>query len=301
MVPALSLADCHFILHLLPLVRVYDGRMAFFHNVLRDLALVHLHLLGEEIHRELLLQNGAALVLLVREDALDGAGLPLGLSARRRDALCRQVVGDPVDRLALYEQTVDFPDRLRLLRHDLWQTVRPFAVTKEGRVRQRDLTIRKTLPLAPCDVFRDGPALLLRETAHDGDQQLAFAVEGVDSLFFKVHLGPVFLQLPDGGEAVHGISGKAAHRLGHNQIDASGQRVLDHSVEALAASGAHGGDALVGIHIHKLPFGIGADVLGVVIYLRLVGGKLLLAIGGHTSISGHPTSGAGVDRQLGVK
>ena len=37
------------------------------------------------------------------------------------------------------------------------------------------------------------------------------------------------------------------------------------------------------------------------IYLRFIGGKLLLAIGGHTSISGHPTSGAGVDRQLGVK
>ena len=100
----------------------------------------------------------------------------------------------------------------------------------------------------------------------------------------------MLLQLPDGGEAVHGVPGKAAYRLGHYEVDASGQRVLNHPVEALAASGAHGGDALVGVYVHKLPFRIGSDVFGVVVHLRLIGGELLLAVGGHTGISGHPPS-----------
>lgn len=49
--------------------------------VLRDLALVDLFLLCEEVDRVGLLKEGVALVLLIREDAADVAGVPLGLAA----------------------------------------------------------------------------------------------------------------------------------------------------------------------------------------------------------------------------
>ena len=105
--PPSGFANRHLGLHLLPLIRINDRRVTLFHYVLRDLALVHLHLLGKEIHGELLLQDRAALVLLVRQDALNGAALPFDLPARRRDALSRQVLCDPVERLALNEKAVD--------------------------------------------------------------------------------------------------------------------------------------------------------------------------------------------------
>lgn len=49
--------------------------------VLRDFALVGLFLLGQEVDREGLLQQRIALVLFVREDALDVTGVPVALAA----------------------------------------------------------------------------------------------------------------------------------------------------------------------------------------------------------------------------
>ena len=166
--PPSGFAYRHLRLHLFPLVRVNDRRVALFHYVLRDLALVHLHLLGKEIYRELLLQDRTALVLLVRQDAFNGTALPFDLPARRRDALLRQMLRDPVERLALNEKAVYLSDDGRFLRDDLRQAIRSFAVAEEGRIRHRDLSVRKALPLAPCDVFGNGAAFLLGKAAHDG-------------------------------------------------------------------------------------------------------------------------------------
>ena len=166
--PPSGFTDCHLRLHLFPLVRINDRRVALFHYVLRDLALVHLHLLGKEIHGELLLQDRAALVLLVRQDALNGVALPFDLPARRRDALFRQVLCDPVERLALNEKAVDLSDDGRFFRYNLRQAIRPFAVTEERRIRHCDLPVCEALPLTPCDIFGNGAALLLGKAAHDG-------------------------------------------------------------------------------------------------------------------------------------
>ena len=45
MVLALGLPNRHFVLHFLPFLRIDNGRMALFHDVLRHLALVDLHFL----------------------------------------------------------------------------------------------------------------------------------------------------------------------------------------------------------------------------------------------------------------
>ena len=54
--------------------------MIVFDIVLRDFALVGLFLLGQEVDRKGLLQQRIALVLFVREDALDVAGVPVVLA-----------------------------------------------------------------------------------------------------------------------------------------------------------------------------------------------------------------------------
>ena len=43
------------------------------------------------------------------------------------------------------------------------------------------------------------------------------------------------------------------------------------------------------------------DVIGVIIHLRLVGGELLFAVGGNTSIPSHLSSALGIERHFGME
>ena len=163
------------------------------------------------------------------------------------------------------------------------------------------LSVRKAFALAPCDVFGNGATLLLGKARHDGDQQFAFAVEGVDTLLFKIDLGAVLLQLADGGEAVHGISGKAVDGFRDDQVDPPGHRIRNHAVKAVPVTGVRCGYAFVRVHVHELPIRIRANEFGVIIHLRLIGGELLLTIGGNTSVPCYSTSAPGIDRHFGME
>lgn len=68
-------------LHHLECLRIDNGLVVVLDIVLRDFALVGLFLLGQEVDREGLLQQRIALVLFVREDALDVTGVPVVLAA----------------------------------------------------------------------------------------------------------------------------------------------------------------------------------------------------------------------------
>ena len=72
------------------------------------------------------------------------------------------------------------------------------------------ISVSEPLTLAPGGVDRNGSALLLGKARHDGQQELALAVEGSNVLFFKIELGTMLLQLADGGQAVNRVSGKSA-------------------------------------------------------------------------------------------
>lgn len=63
-------------------IRRYDGFVVVPDVVLWDFTLVVLFLLGQEVHGVCLLEQGVALVLLVRQDAADVAGVPVVLPAR---------------------------------------------------------------------------------------------------------------------------------------------------------------------------------------------------------------------------
>lgn len=75
---SLPLAPRHLRLHHLEGFRGDDGSVALLHEVTGNLPDVFHHLLREEVRRECLLDAGAAHVLLVGEDSVDGGDIPLG-------------------------------------------------------------------------------------------------------------------------------------------------------------------------------------------------------------------------------
>ena len=112
---SLPLAPCHLRLHHLEGFRGDDGRMALLHEVAGDLPGVFHHLLREEVRREGLLDAGAARVLLVGEDSVDGSGVPFALARDRQDASPGQFLGDGAGCQSLDEQPEDESHGLGLL------------------------------------------------------------------------------------------------------------------------------------------------------------------------------------------
>ena len=67
--------------------------MAVLNIVLRDFALVDFPLFSEEVNGKALLESRITLVLFVVEDTVHGSVLPACFTARRRYALCNQLLG----------------------------------------------------------------------------------------------------------------------------------------------------------------------------------------------------------------
>lgn len=68
------------------------------------------------------------------------------------------------------EQPVDELHRLRLLRVHDKVAVRSAIVAEEMLERHTDLAVSKPLTMPPGRVLRDGPAFLLGQGTHDGDE-----------------------------------------------------------------------------------------------------------------------------------
>ena len=171
---------------------------------------------------------------------------------------------------AVEEPAINGLNHLGLLRHNLRQPIVSLAVPEEGTVGHHHLAIREAFPDTPGHVLGNRSAFLLRQAAHNGQHQLAFAIKGVDVLLLEVYFDAIVLQFPDRGQAVHGIPGEAAHRLGDDQVDLPGKRVRDHFIETLSVLRAGARDALVGIDLHEFPFIPGLNVFREIINLRFI-------------------------------
>ena len=101
------------------------------------------------------------------------------------------MICDIVHRSAANEQLVYQAHSFGFLWNDLRQAVRAFTISEKGFVRQADLAVCKSLALSPSDILGYRTALLLRKRGHYRDQQLAFAVEGIDVFLLKIDLGAV--------------------------------------------------------------------------------------------------------------
>ena len=160
---ALGFSFRHFRLHQLPFGFINYPRMAVRDDVLRNLALVFLHLFGKEIDREALLEHSVAAVLFIRQYALDGFILPPCFFPRSRNAGFCQYLRNGVDGFAAHEQPVNEPDCFRFFRVDLRQTIWAFSVSEKLSVGHIDLAVGEMLPLSPRHIVRYGAALFLRK------------------------------------------------------------------------------------------------------------------------------------------
>ena len=91
---ALLLASCHLRLHHLECSWSDDGGVALLHEVAGNLPGVLHGLFREKVRREGLLDAGAARVLLVGEDSIDGGGVPPGSPRDGQDSPLGQFLGD---------------------------------------------------------------------------------------------------------------------------------------------------------------------------------------------------------------
>ena len=148
-------------LHHLEGDRVDDGGMALLHEVAGDLPRVLHHLLREEVRREGLLDAGAARVLLVGENPIDGGGVPLALARDRQDSPFCQFLGDGAGSQPLDEQPEDEPHGLGLLLVDGEVAVLPLVVAEEAGVTHGEFTVSELFSQPPSHVLRNAPRLLL--------------------------------------------------------------------------------------------------------------------------------------------
>ena len=101
----------------------------------------------------------------------------------------------------------------------------------------------------------------------------------------------MLLELTNGGQAVDRIAGEPADRFCDDQINSTGQSILDHTVEAFAVLCIGAGDAFIRVHFNEFPFFPALDVVGVIVNLCLVTGKLFIAISGNAGIASDPSFG----------
>ena len=118
------------------------------------------------------------------------------------------------------------------------------------------------------------------------NEQFALPVKSPDVFLFEEAFHAFLLQVADGRQAVHGVAGKAADRLGDDQINLSVQRVLYHLLEAFAVLDACAGNTFIGVYAAELPIGVAFDEVCVVVHLRLIAGQLFLVVSGDPGVSG---------------
>lgn len=165
------------------------------------------------------LQQRVALVLLVFQNAQHHRLAPVLLSAGRGHAVLREAFRNGVRRVSFEKERVDSPHDLCLFLIDHQIAVRAAVVAERASEGHGDLAVSEALALTPDAVFGNAPAFLLRQRGHDGNHQLALAVEGPDILLFEAHLHAQPLQAAHPFQRVDGIPRKAREDFGENQVD----------------------------------------------------------------------------------
>ena len=137
---------------------------------------------------------------------------------------------------------------------------------------------------AQAYIRRQRFGFLLRQGCHDCHQNFSLGIQCIDILLLEEHRDVHVFQLTRIFQAIDGVSGKTADRLGKNHIDLSSFAVLDHPVEAFSLGCVGAGNTVVGIDLNHLPFGITFDVVGVMLDLHLVAGLLLFILCRNTAV-----------------
>lgn len=95
-------------------------------------------------------------------------------------------------------------------------------------------------------------------------------------------------QHPHCFQAVHRVPGEAGEGFGQDGVDLAPLAGGDHLIEVFPLFHAGPRKSLVSKDAGQLPVWILLDLLGVVGFLRLVAGDLLLAVGGYPAVGRYP-------------
>ena len=109
----------------------------------------------------------------------------------------------------------------------------------------------------------------------------------------------MIFELPDGGQAIDGVTCKTRDRFGDDEVYLSGQSIFNHAFEAFAAFGVGTGDAFIGVEFDEFPVITRLDVVRVIGNLRLVARELLIGISRDTSIGSDSAFLLAVERRFG--
>ena len=270
---------CILLLNSLPLFRGNNSRVAFLDEVLWDLTLVDLYLLGKVIHREGLLKKCRTFVFFIGEDAFNRCNTPFFASGGRWNTLGGKFIGNRPSGLSSHKIAVNTAHIYGLCFVDDKRSVFAFVVSKEMLVCKADLAIRCTFAFAPGYVLGNGSAFLLGDGRHNGEEKLTLGVECPYVFLFKEDLDTFFFELSDRKQAVNRVSCKTADRLCYDEVNLTVQGSFNHLVKAVTAFGTRSRNALVGVNLYELPFRVLFDVLGVVVNLGFVGSELFVLVG----------------------
>lgn len=92
-------------------------------------------------------------------------------------------------------------------------------------------------------------------------------------------------------EGVDGVSGEPGDGFCDDHVDIVVEAVVDHPHEVGPRVGFGARDGFAGVDSDHGPLRVLADVVPVILELGVVGAYLLLAIGGHPAVCGHPQLG----------
>ena len=175
----------------------------------------------------------------------------------------------------------DEPDNFRALRVD-GHLAADHIITQQRAAK--DDALLHTARLPPFRAFRGPSAFVLCEGTHDRQPQLPIVGAGIQAVIEKQHADAAPTQLAGDLQRVHRVAGETADLLGHDQVDLSQLRRMEHFIELHALAGGCAGDALVGIDALQDPIRLTLDVIAEISLLRFKRVRLIRLIRGYAAV-----------------
>ena len=199
-----------------------------------------------------------------------------------------QVFANHVKTVTVEVLLVNLSDDLCLFWNDLRITIRSFLIGVQTVVVNGGFTPLHGVALACLNIARYGLTLRLGESSHHGQHQFCGLVHRIDVFFFKVNCNALRFQHSDVVEAVHRVAGEAGDGLGEDQVDLALLAPFHHPHKVCPLLGRSAGDTLIREDVGHRPRLVLHDLIGVVVFLRLVAVELILLFGGYPAVGRHP-------------
>lgn len=174
----------------------------------------------QEIHGNLLLENGIAHIFLVLRNTSDGVWLLSLAPSRGENTVGHKDSANISAAFPCQSKQINEPNHTGPSFLNLDLAILAALISQQ---QSREMIDALGIPVADGlgDVLGDGSAFFLGERTHQGNEKLAGAVHGVDILLLKVDCYPGGFQAADGSEGIHSVSGKPGQGLGENQVNFS--------------------------------------------------------------------------------